>query len=197
MKTAFLTVLLIVALAGGSFGQAGSIMLSSDPGATDCLLVDGATGLQYVYVTHGYSPGTTASQFRINTGGGFDCTQIGFQSAFLMLGDPRAGIAIAYGACLQSPITILQIMYFCTGTSDTCSWLTVCPDLNTITGTIEVVDCGQNKLVGSGGNLWVNSDGYSCGCWVSSSDASPTSINCSAPVPVRDSTWGSIKSMYR
>jgi len=197
MKTAFLTVLLVAALAGGSFGQAGSIMLSSDPGATECNLVDGAPGLQYVYVTHGYTPGATASQFRINAGGGFNCTFLGFASDFLTLGDPGTGIAVAYGACLPAPITILQIYYFCTGVSETCSWLTVCPGLNSITGTIEVVDCGQNKLVGTGGNLWVNSDGYSCGCLVSSSDASPTSINCSAPVPVRDSTWGSIKSLYR
>ena len=197
MRIAFVAAVLVASLATTASGQAGAFLLTSDPGAADCELVDNQTGAAYVYVTHANTPGVTAGQFRINAGGGFTCTQLGFQSNFLTLGDPKTGIAIAYGACLSAPITVLEILYYCTGTSETCSWLTVCPDLNTITGTIEVVDCGQNKLVGIGGSMWVNSDGYTCGCWISSSDASATTTNCSPPVPVRESTWGSIKSMYR
>jgi hypothetical protein len=193
MKTA----ILVATLAGVSFGQAGTFWLSSDPAGLDCLLDDSQEALRFVYVTHANSPGATASQFRIHSGGGFNCTYLSYQSNYLTLGEPLSGIAIAYGICISSPITILELIYYCTGTSETCSWLTVCPDLNAPTGTIEVVDCSFNKLVGFGGVLWVNTDGYSCGCWVDSSEASTTAVNCDAPVPVRDSTWGSIKSLYR
>ena len=186
--------------ATGAYAQAGYIGIFSDPGGTDCGLVDAAPGLAIAYVVHVNTPGATASQFRVASGDGFDCLWLGENSPFpIVIGNSQDGISIAYGACLASPIHILSINYFCQGLSETCSWLYICPDPLAPTGLIEVVDCNQQKLIASGGVLWVNPDWVTCGCWINASGSKSPSASpvCTPPVPVEPSTWGAVKSLYR
>lgn len=186
--------------ATGAFGQAGMIGVFSDPGGTDCGLYDSGPALAVAYVVHVNAPGATASQFRVASGDGFNCAWLGDTTNFpTYIGNSQDGISIAYGSCLSSPIHILSINYFCQGLSETCSWLYICPDYSAPTGQIEVVDCNYNKLIATGGVLWVNPDWVTCGCWVNASGAqkSPASPMCTPPTPVAPSTWGAVKSQYR
>ena len=200
MTRPLLAVACVIFAATGASAQAGYIGIFSDPGGTDCGLVDAAPGLAIAYVVHVNTPGATASQFRVASGDGFDCIWLGDQSLFpIIIGNSIDGISIAYGSCLSSPIHILSINYFCSGLSATCSWLHICPDPLAPTGFIEVVDCNQQKLIASGGVLWVNPDWITCGCWINASASKSPSASpvCTPPVPVRQSTWGAVKSLYR
>jgi len=188
-------VICVLLVATAAFGQTDIIFPSSNPVYLDCNLTDGSTDVITIYIIHEFTPGTAASRFRVAPGGGFGCIWLGDFSPFLMLGNSQNGISISYGACYQSPVLILEVRYLCTGISETCSWLTICPDLDALSGKIEAVDCHENLLFINGTTLWVNADPNLCGCAL----GGPTNpaVTCQGPVPVEDSSWGAIKSLYR
>jgi hypothetical protein len=99
----------------------------------------------------------------------------------ILIGSSQTGFAIGYGACLASPIHVMLINYFAQGTSQTCCEYPVLPDPNVPSGQIEVVDCTQNLIFGSGATAVVNSD---------------MTCPCGGLLKVEESTWGRIKAMY-
>jgi hypothetical protein len=172
------------AVTGVCYGQAGFIGLYSDsPGYSNCVLIDGDQGIVTVYVVHKGTPGATMSWFKGEVGGGFGCTPVGEGHYFTTSGPGwfDAGIGLFYEACLASDILLITLEFSCTGTSANCAWIRVVGDPNHRSGEIEVVDCDRNRLVGGGSIMYINPDG-SCHC---------------GAVPVENSTWGSIKSLYR
>jgi len=165
-------------------GQAGFIGLYTDPVYTACDFVDAGPGLVPVYVVHKSTPGSTASQFMVQPGGGWNCTSVGEIIAVpVSIGSAMGGLSASYGGCLPSDILIVTINFFCSGISPACSYLEVVPDLGAPTGTIEVVDCAFVKLVGGGSILYANPD-VSC------------DGDCGEIVPTKESNWGQIKSLY-
>ncbi len=182
MKRVLLLSLGIILSAGMAFGQAGYIGLYSDFGYTNCTMYD-TPGLQTIYAVHKASTGSTASQFRIAVDPGMTCITVGVINGFpTTIGSPETGISVAYGACFSSDILLLTWNFLCSGTSATCSMLRIVPDPSALSGTIEVVDCDQFKLVGGGSIMYVNPDG---------------NCDCGEIVPVRESSWGAIKSLYQ
>lgn len=169
----------ILLCASAAIAQPGGINLFSDPTYTDCHFYDAGPGLQHVYVVHVFTPGVTASQWML-VNNGMLCTYLAESSPFITIGDAFSGISVAYGACLAYEILLLDISYFCNGLSPACATITVEPDPAAPTGTIEVVDCAANKLVGMGGVLWVNPDG-----------------TCSCIIPTESTSWGRVKALYR
>jgi hypothetical protein len=171
----------ILLSAGLAYGQAGFIGLFTDFSYTDCSVVD-TPGEVYIYAVHKASTGATASQFRIAVDAGMTCTPVSVIHNFpTTLGDPATGISISYGACYPSDILLFTWVFSCSGTSLPCSKLDVVPDPAVLTGTIEVFDCNHFKLVGGGGVMYVNPDG---------------SCDCGEIVPVEETSWGQIKSLY-
>jgi hypothetical protein len=182
MKRALLLSLGIILASGLAYGQAGFIGLFTDFGYTDCSLVD-TPGEVSVFAIHKASAGATASQFRIAVDPGMTCTTVEVINNFpTTLGDPASGISISYGFCYPSDILLFTWVFSCSGTSAPCSIMEVVPDPAAASGTIEVFDCNQFKLVGGGGIMYVNPDG---------------SCDCGEVVPSEDTSWGQIKSLYQ
>ncbi len=200
MKKVLLLALGIVFSASLAFGQAGYIGLFSDAAHTNCnMTITDTGGTKRVYVYHMLSAGTTASMFGIETtglvGGEDECDLSGISYQFtLVIGDPffeapydtdNAGVAIAYGSCITTgAIYLFRITFACFDEMvppPACSKLEVVPAPDAPSGTIEVVGCADDKLVGGGGRLNIN----------------PTSscMEC-GPNPTKDSSWGKIKSLY-
>lgn len=168
-------------LAASAAAQTDEIALYSDPGFTNCELVDQGAGQTYVYVVHHIAGGATASQFMVRESTGAALTYMGHRSDFpLILGDPPSGMAVAYQDCLYSDVLITTITYFRSGSSDACSSLQVVPDPTSVIQTIQVQDCFNSKLQASGSRLVINPDG-SCAC-------GPTT---------EMTNWGRIKDRFR
>jgi hypothetical protein len=183
MKCLLLIAVSLVFCAGMASAQSGYIGLFVDFGSyADCDYVDAGAALIPVYVVHKMTPGAVASQFKLVSGGGFTMIYTGEIVAMpTVIGSTYAGISLAYGGCRSSDILLVTINYFAMGSSPSCAYLEVVPDPSAPSGTIEVIDCGYVKLIGGGSRLYVNPDG-SCSCQV---------------VPVEETTWGHIKTLYQ
>ncbi|MCK5645104.1 MAG: hypothetical protein KAJ19_30165 [Gammaproteobacteria bacterium] len=184
------TTILVMVTVGAVHAQPGSISLSSSSYRSWCCnSYDQQPGLIKIYVYHVFTPGATASQFMVVSSSGAYLTYLGESSPFdAVIGNSQTGIAISYGACLSSPISLLEIMYFGMGLSETCSFISVRPSPSTPSGNIEVADCSDppNVLFSVGGDLVINPD-ESCMWWECFCD----------PDPVEQTSWGQIKSLYR
>jgi hypothetical protein len=154
------------------------IGLYADPTGASCLLNDGG-GLVNVYVIH-TTGGSTASQFQVKPSSGVTFTWIGETLAFAAaIGDTQSGLSIGYGSCFSSDVLVATINYIASGSSSSCSWLTVAPDPNSLNDMIEVINCSESMLEASASRLVINSDG-SCDC-----GPSTTLTN-----------WGKVKDRY-
>ena len=124
MKRAALLTVAMLCVASLVFAQGGSIGAFGDPGGTDCNLYDAAPGLMSVYIVHMNTAGATASQFYAPTPACFlGATYLSDSPAFpVAIGSSQTGIAIAYGACLPSPIHVLTIQFFGQGLTPECCW---------------------------------------------------------------------------
>jgi hypothetical protein len=112
-------------------------------------------------------------------------------SPFNAVGNPIFGsITIDYGACLETPVMILEMQFFAMGLSPPCSIIEAGPSPDAASGEIEVLDCSDppNILFANSGALIVNPgwDCYCCGC-----DCDPD------PVPAEQTSWGRIKAIYQ
>jgi hypothetical protein len=177
----------LVFAAGSAFAQMpGSIGVFSDPGGTNCDIYDFAPGLITVYVVHVNSTGATAAQFRVDnvSWGAGTLTFLGEISAYpTVIGNSQSGISIGYGACIVSPNLLLTINYFGSGLTPPCSYIKVVPDPQAIPpGNVLVVDCGipAAKWTATGGAMVVN----------------PLE-SCLCDIPVQETTWGRVKSLYQ
>ncbi len=181
MRRLFLIASVMVFAATGAFAQTGSLAVAGDLSGADCNLAD-IPGLCTYYIVHLSAPGATAAQF--------SAPQPGCMTAALWLsdtpvfpvtiGNSQSGVAVGYGECLTSPITVLSINFFCQGLTGPCCYYQVLPDPNGPSGTIEMVDCDNQLLTGVGGIEGIFNSGPGCDC----------------AVGVEASTWGKVKSLY-
>ncbi len=159
----------------------GSLFLAGDSLGADCTVYD-APGIVHIYVFHIYTYGATASQFMIDCTSGVAMTYLSDYSPYLIIGNSQTGVAIAYGTCVPSPHMILDIQYLGSGLSQNCSSCRVVPDPIAVPPEILVADCQDppNLLIAMGGEIWINPDG-----------------SCSCIIPVQETSWGRIKSLYK
>ena len=183
MRKVLLFSLLLLCTCTLAFAQPpGSIGLFSDSYGLSCDLID-APGLISIYVVHVYTPGATGSQFRVDcASGGAVLTYLADQSPFLIIGNSQTGIAVAYGGCYASPINMLTVLYLGNGTSPSCSYCRVVPDPIAVPLEILVSDCQDppNLLISTGGTLIINPN-----------------PSCYCDIPVEETSWGQIKSLYK
>ena len=182
MKRALFLAAVIVATASFVWAQAGCIGLFRDTGGMDCNLLDmpGVTlyHLVHVSITMG---GATGCQFSAPQPACCLALYLSDQQIFpITLGNSQTGVAIAYGACMLSPIHVLSMQYFTQGTTPPCCAYPVLPDPNLPSGQIEIVDCEFNVVYGVGGTGMINADA-SCPCLAT---------------PAEETTWGQLKSLY-
>ncbi len=188
MKRILLLTVVVLCLAGLAFAQSdvGSIDIFSDAAYTSCNFID-VIGLVPVYIVHTHAnDGAAASQWMLELGAGVIMQFVGSNSPFpTAIGNPLTGISIAYGSCQTGNTLILTVNFFGSGTSATCSLMSIVPDPGALSGMVEIVDCleppvGPNKItLEKGGQGRVNPD-----------------LTCDCTVPVRETTWGGIKALY-
>ncbi len=181
MKKTLLITLVLMLSASMAFAQGGSIGIFSDVAGSSCNLTDAAPGLLSLYVVHVLTPGATASQFAAPAPACMlGATYLSDSSPFsVVIGSSQTGVAIGYGACIAAPIHVLTIQFFASGLSTPCCYYPVVPDPNVPSGSIEVVDCTETLLTATGGLGIINPDG-----------------TCQCDVPVQDTTWGKVKSIF-
>lgn len=193
MKRMLLLSVLLIVTTSEPMAQSGSIELSSSYYRHwCCYLNDNVPGIVKVYAHHAWSPGASGAKFRIYLYPGVNLTYLGEASPFTIVdGNPiYGGITIDYGACLATPVMILEIQFFASGLSVPCGLIQVGPSQDAASGEIEVLDCSEppNVLYAPGGDMLVNpiGDCYCCGC------------ECDQdPIPAEQSNWGRIKALYR
>jgi hypothetical protein len=180
MKKALLLTLVLMVSASMAFAQGGSVGIFADTGGTNCNLSDMLPGLCPYYVVHVYHAGAAASQFSAPKPACFLGIWLSDTAVFpVTIGSSQAGVAIGYGTCQAAPTHVLTINMFCQGLTGPCCRYPVLADPNVPSGQIEVVLCDNSLVYGTGGEGIVNSN-----------------ATCNCDVPVQDSTWGKVKSLY-
>jgi hypothetical protein len=192
-------VLALVLFASPVFGQAGSVGIYAAPDGYDCNLTDVAPGLATYYFVHWhFLEGATACQFWapmpwcMNGAVYLSDTQV----FAVTIGNSQTGVSIGYGACLASPIHVLSINFFVQGLSTSCCCYYVYGHPNSDSGEVEIVDC-NNQLITASGYLGVINSEPTCLCGILKGESPSVSLSCiNDPIPVEESTWGKLKSMY-
>jgi hypothetical protein len=182
MKKALLLTLVFMLSATMAFAQSeGLLGIFQDTQGLDCNLVDGPA-LSTWHFVHLQTIGITAVQFKATMPACFIGTFFGDAKPFpVAIGDSQTGIAIAF-LCQTPPVHVLSASFFSSASTPPCCFYPVTGDPLTASGTIEVVDCLP------AGNLLPNVPSQS---GVITSDAT-----CLCAVPVEETTWGHIKSLY-
>ena len=109
------------------------------------------------------------------------------------VGDTRNGLAVCYGTCTTGDQIIAQVQYLATGTEVNCSQVHVVPFPGS--DTVEVLLCNGAPMAAYSRDLMLVS-ATACGCPQTVLYAgTPHSFGCT--VAVAQSTWGSIKALYR
>jgi hypothetical protein len=168
---------------GVKAGGGGSFGLYVDVQGTNCNIVDTEPGLLSIALVHTTPDGATASRFAAPipacmTG----AVWISDTAAYEVIGNSQTGVVVPYGSCQTGRAHILTINMIVEGTSETCCYYPVLPDPNVGSGRIEVLDCSETIVFGIGEFSVVNGD---------------ISCPCGGPVPVEETTWGSVKALYR
>jgi hypothetical protein len=183
MKKVLLITLALMVCASMAFGQHGGIGLYSDLGFTNCNIVDSGSALVPIYAVHVLcTPGGTGSQWRLVTGGGWNCIYTGeIVHMPVVIGATQAGISLGYGGCIACPNLLVTINWFCQGISPACAYLEIIPDLATESDTIEMVGCDfLLKINGVGSKLYAN----------------PNETCNLCGLATEETNWGKIKSLY-
>ncbi|MFH1754816.1 MAG: hypothetical protein ABIA59_03855 [Candidatus Latescibacterota bacterium] len=186
MKKALLLAICLLTIASMAFAQAGSIGVYADPMATVCNLTDTAPGLKLVYVVHVASPGATAAQFSIDEVHAMTYLAEAVTAPYIKIGTCAGpagfGCAIAYGMCKASPNMIITLQYFASGLTAPCGYFRVVEDFSAGKTDVLTTDCASppNLLIATGGMAFINNNG-----------------SCPCDVPVEETSWGQIKSLYQ
>jgi len=181
MRRTLLISLAIVCVTSTAFAQGGTLGVYADPQGIDCHPQDTVVGLCTYYVVHTNIAGATASQFKAAQPICHLATYLSDTAIFpVTIGNSQTGVAVGYGACLLSPIDVLHLNFFCAQITPPCCAYSVTPDPNVASGKIEVVDCVNALLFGTGATTYVNGN----------------QIDCSCIVATEETTWGAVKSIY-
>ena len=188
MKKVLLLTLVVVMCASLAYAQGGWIQLAADPGGVNCTFTNASGSFNFVYAIHQASPGTTLSRYKVLPSN--PAQFIWVFDNFLpnsAIGSSPLGVAVAYGSCKASPWPIGSSGYTMLDFGG-CVSLTVVPDPASTSGTIESIDCTLPvplKFVAGGSVLTFNANG-----------AYPCNPACGQVIPVRDTSWGRVKSLY-
>ena len=159
----------------------GHLGIYSNTAGSDCNLYDEFPQVFPAYVVHANTPAAQASRFKVEIPACMPGAILleewtGWPLKIRLVED---GTLVGYGACLSSPIHVMTLQLFGQGMTADCCFFPVLPDPSSDTGEIEVQLCDGTWVAATGTFAVVN----------------PTPA-CYCIIPVGESTWGKIKSLY-
>ncbi|MHC4326314.1 MAG: hypothetical protein ACYSUX_18745 [Planctomycetota bacterium] len=180
MKKALLLAICLMLAASMAFAQAGNLGVFADPAGLSCTLTMATTT---VYVVHINTANATACQFALAAPMGLMHIATVAGTGHLVLGDAVNGAGVSYGICKSGPIYAAMVIYTATTGPMPCDLITVVADPSGNPPGIYMADCTTPNPVQfeitTGGSA-IFSDG-----------------TCPCDVPVEDTSWGKIKSLYQ
>lgn len=187
MKRLFMVVAALCLTA--TIAHADHIGIFAEPAGFDCTLnelVPFPTTTP-AYIVHKFNAGSAASQFKV-----VNATPLFFASAtspYLFLGYLFTDISFSYGGCVTGDHVLMTLAFFYFGAPTTCesTLAVVAAPTSPLPGEIITVTCGPpfDPEAASGGRAYVGPESDACPCI------------CQCPHPVRETTWGGVKALYR
>lgn len=181
MKKFVLTVVVLALFASPSFAQTGAPGLFADNQGLACNITVPVLAPLTVYVVHKSPTGATGSVWRLiaPTSGSFFYQGGSVANAnILSIGDPIAGLSLAYGGCVTGDFHIYTLNFFATAAVPACSYMTLAEDPSQVAPLS--VDCIFAEIPVVPGQGILNADG-----------------SCDCDVATESTTWGKVKSLYR
>lgn len=183
MKKFVLTMIAVAAFAAPAAAQYGDISTYSDAAGTSCDVLDDTAPFKFIdtFLIHKHADsGATGSTFGLTLTGG-TLTNPSFTWGSVVGLGTIDNLNVGYPSCLSGDIYLAKVTWIGVGTSPPCSHIQVIASTTTpIPGEIVVVDCAFGFQIGAGGTAIINPD-----------------VSCPCSVPVRETTWGGIKALYR
>jgi len=189
MKKFVLTILALTFAASPAFAQWGDVSGYNDQGGASCNISDVGFVVHDVFILLKHnSGGARVAKFRVQTTG----TTMGYVGesvvpGFVSIGTAQAGIEVAFPTCQSSDLYFMKVSDFGQGTSPQCSYFSIVPHPGSeIGGQVITVDCNNpfgNIHAIPGGQAIIN--------------PGPPPVQCDCNVAVSETTWGSIKALYR
>ena len=187
MKKFVLTVIALTFAASPALAQFGDISGYADQAGTSCNILD-AAGIRDVFVVIKHNTGgVTAVRFAISQTSTMTYISESAAPGTLVIGNTAAGVDVAFTACQQFDAYVMKLTYFAAGTSAPCSYFNVLPHPGSeVPGETIIVDCtqpfGEIRAIPRGQAI-IN--------------PGPPPVQCDCSVPAPETTWGSIKALYR
>ena len=179
MKKALLLTICLMFAASMAFAQPGNLGVFADPAGLSCTLTMTTTT---VYVVHINTAAATACQFALAAPLGLTHLATIAGTGNLLLGDADIGAGVAYGAGQVGPIYVATVLY--SGAAATaCDLITVVADPLGNPPGIYMADCTLPNPV----QFEITTGG----------SAKFSDGSCPCNVPVEDTSWGQIKSLYK
>ncbi|UCG51585.1 MAG: hypothetical protein JSW58_15585, partial [Candidatus Latescibacterota bacterium] len=164
MRSLVLSLIIIVVLTAVAAAQAPIVAVYADASGDQCNIVD-STGPLAFYVVVTDAGGLTGVQFAAPMPGCFTgVTYLDDTRPFpVTLGNSQDGVAIGFGACLQTPVHVLTINYASNGEIGDCCVYPIIGDPNLPSGEIELTECDFDIVYGQSGPSTINGNA-SCPC---------------------------------
>ena len=180
MKTLLLACAIVLVAQPVLATPGGLIGVYSDQAGTNCGYSP-VFGVSSVYVVHTGFAGATSSRFKVDFSGVVDpfISETSTIPILCISGDCTG----LYGGCLAPPVLVVTLSFFDQNLTPACTPVTVVPRPDSQSGTIEVVDCNDVTLIGSGGVLWWNGGEDTCEPCITT--------------PTEEQSWGRIKAFYQ
>jgi len=160
--------LTVAALMISSVAMASHFGVYTDGTGSSCLLAPGFTST--VTVCEKFSLGSTGSRFKVTLPAG--SSFFSFNTTFVPIGVLTSDLSLGYGQCLNGTIALGQIVAILNaGQIDVLA--------ADAFATIIFTDCSFGEYPATGGQAWVGTTGP-----------------CNE-VATENSTWGSVKALYR
>jgi hypothetical protein len=188
MKKFVLTIIALTFAASPALAQFGDISGYFDQAGTNCNISDVGFAPHDIFIVLKHNTGgVKVAKFRVENTSAM--TYIGETAApgTLTIGSAQAGIEVAFTACQAFDAYVMKVTYFGSGTSTPCSYFNVIPHPGSqVPGQTMIVDCalpfGSVHAIPSGQAI-IN--------------PGPPPVQCDCNVAAGETTWGSIKALYR
>ena len=177
-KRIALCVLLLCLFSQTASAGIGHVRLYADENGTVCDFHEPAPpGLYSIYVVHSIPPGDGARNIWFSVPVAWQ--YLSFTTPYTYFGNFTGELAVGYGTCITTTTVIGSAQFLVVSTTPPCSPLYVLPPIgrNNVGG----LDCAGHDTDTYGVGGVVNPDQYCC-------------CDC---IATEQSTWGSVKALYR